>query len=446
MNPPLPLNNDNASLIKTVFPSTANTVFYSAIVLGLLFTASSFAVLMLFPEARLQLQSNLIMCTGLALVCAAFGSQATVNTGKMVIAGVGAAAIALFFVVEYRADVRADKKSYIRGDINEVKSSGFRTAGMQGNIDFMGQYNADQKYYTFAIFNDLSDSQIITLFVDLTKNGDGGNFAIHSSCLKKTQRRRRLNWKLIDYKYPDGDDIVPTRAIYDNTLKKVIAVYKGRGAYTICESPGKSKIDTRTSSIFEISSAFAQSTPKQSPPTDKDIKAAIKNLTNEDKYIRRDARKLLSQVKTADVPEIIKAMRSTDSSDSDAYYRRVLGGNVALTLMLRRDKSRADDISKVLTAEDLIFLAKTAAHKDRTMRIFATEFLYDLSDKRMPEIALPLAEKTDNAAAKYNWILSSQGGWKQLPEETRGKLNPTLENLIANSGLKTQKLLKAYSK
>ena len=90
-------------------------------------------------------------------------------------------------------------------------------------------------------------------------------------------------------------------------------------------------------------------------------------------------------------------------------YRRKLGVSVALVEMLRRDKSLGAQIK--LTNDDINLLLDFAGSDDRTLRIYAGEFLFDFGNPDVTRLALPRAATATNDDARFNWVFVSQGGW-----------------------------------
>ena len=69
------------TLIEAAFPTHATQVFYAAIAVGLALVVVS---LQTFLPIGL-LQSNLLLCVGVALVLAAFGGQANIRAGRIIV-------------------------------------------------------------------------------------------------------------------------------------------------------------------------------------------------------------------------------------------------------------------------------------------------------------------------------------------------------------------------
>lgn len=88
----------------------------------------------------------------------------------------------------------------------------------------------------------------------------------------------------------------------------------------------------------------------------------------------------------------------------------------------------------------ILLLLEAAGSKDRTLRIYASEFLYDLGDPEMSRQALALAAKTDDENARYNWLLVAQGGWHKLDAAQKQAAGADLGAAHAASGPETRKL------
>jgi hypothetical protein len=96
-------NNGGAqSLIQVAFSQNANVVFFTAIVLGLMLMGLPTIFRSYFTLNGVQ--SDLVLCIGAALILAAFGGQATVRIGGVIMAGVAAVAVGLFFYLQNISD------------------------------------------------------------------------------------------------------------------------------------------------------------------------------------------------------------------------------------------------------------------------------------------------------------------------------------------------------
>lgn len=75
------------------------------------------------------------------------------------------------------------------------------------------------------------------------------------------------------------------------------------------------------------------------------------------------------------------------------------------------------------------------------MRVYATEFLFDLGDPRATKLAIQRAAVTSDDNARYNWLLVAQAAWFKLTEGEKKALADALERAKQQSGTKTRALL-----
>ncbi len=93
-----------------------------------------------------------------------------------------------------------------------------------------------------------------------------------------------------------------------------------------------------------------------------------------------------------------------------------------------------------MTDSDLRRLVEAAGESDRTTRIYASEFLYDLGDVRVvPSLLKELDNADDNG--KYNLLTSLNGVYPYLDKNQRAETTRTLKTVRANVGPKTKQLI-----
>jgi hypothetical protein len=122
-------------------------------------------------------------------------------------------------------------------------------------------------------------------------------------------------------------------------------------------------------------------------------------------------------------------------------YRARLGIIVAFTEMLREHKGERVAIAATIDDALLGALIKATADPDRTIRIYSSEFLYDLGDPRSAALALKAFEAADDNG-KYNLLLVVQGAYPFLNEQQRGSTDAALKSIYPNVGSRTQGLIK----
>jgi hypothetical protein len=104
-----------------------------------------------------------------------------------------------------------------------------------------------------------------------------------------------------------------------------------------------------------------------------DIPVLLSELESDDAALRHDARAGLASLGTLAIRPMMEFWKQDPGN-----YRRALGVSVALTEFLRDHKDQAASVSALLTPPDYDLLIAAAGHNDRTMRVYATEFLFDL--------------------------------------------------------------------
>ncbi len=173
-----------------------------------------------------------------------------------------------------------------------------------------------------------------------------------------------------------------------------------------------------------ISNAFAgEDTPRV---TRSDIERALIDIQSSDTDVRRGARVILSNAQPEDVAFILKFVRDKLKVKSN-IYRTKLGVSLALTEMLRRDKN----LRMRMHFEDADFrmLLDFAGSDDRTLRTYATEFLFDLEHPAIAKLALPLALSAPSNDAFFAWVFVSQGGWINLSNDEKVELRSVVKEL-----------------
>jgi hypothetical protein len=406
------------TLIQVAFPDAANTVFFTALAvgLGLIVLSTIFRHLI---EADTSVE-NLILCVGVAIVLAAFGGQATVRVGRFVLAGAAALAVALFFVLP--------DNSAVGGSIASVDKSRFENISMKNHNPILGALVVDVRHpenstFEFVMFeSDLTESRIrVALDPKDETERPVELFVSRAKILSAFGSHQRLEWELKQDQQGTGEKIWRIR---DLVTRKWIS----------------DDDDIASSDDHPITSAaaFISSARAQDAASAADLQTYFDNLTNDDASIRRGSRDALGEALTPDLVPV--AMDNLRARSAD--YRVRLGIIVALTDMLRRDKSQNTAIAGKLTDADRNLLLDAAADPDRTLRVYATEFLFDLGDPRVTELALGRAAGAADQSAQYNWVFAAQDGWRKLSSEQRNNLQNAIGAI--QGGAKTEALLSQF--
>lgn len=180
-----------------------------------------------------------------------------------------------------------------------------------------------------------------------------------------------------------------------------------------------------------VSEAWGQATK----PTYQQL---FEDLKSDDTDTRRIARDQISLLPLENLRSIFDVFDKGYSN-----YRVKLGVSVALAQMLRADKKKAEAISGILTDRDRDrdLLLSAAGDSDRTVRVYATEFLFDLSDPGAASLGIKRAADSNDETARYKWLFQAQGGWLKLAPEQKRDLRSSLDQIKSRSEGKTRELL-----
>jgi hypothetical protein len=178
-----------------------------------------------------------------------------------------------------------------------------------------------------------------------------------------------------------------------------------------------------------------------SPTTEEPVSLAfaqlISELESEDSATRRSARSSLVSGGLNAIDEIIKSVQLNRVTRS---YRLQLGAAVVFAEFLRSEKSQRKAVSQLLTQDDINWLVSLSAHPDRTMRVYASEFLFDLGDPRVVQPATELFP-TASSNGKYNLALVLKGATPFVPKSDTNDVERKIFELRSSSIPKTTALL-----
>jgi HEAT repeat protein len=134
----------------------------------------------------------------------------------------------------------------------------------------------------------------------------------------------------------------------------------------------------------------------ENPALANQIESLISSLQSNDSSLRRSARTRLAEIGHAAFKPMMEAFREPGPT-----YRTRLGVLVALNEMLPEDFGRKISVSECVRTkvkpEDIQAIVDAIGVEDRTMRQYATDFLYDLND---PRAVLPLAKLAQQQSSK----------------------------------------------
>ncbi|MDK2597429.1 hypothetical protein [Pseudoalteromonas obscura] len=183
------------------------------------------------------------------------------------------------------------------------------------------------------------------------------------------------------------------------------------------------------------SAASVQSAPYSMSTLD--IQSLINLLDDDSDAIRQRAQKALGDRGLVIVRPVMAELRTGSHSKA-----KRLGLLIALTEMMRKNKSNRRQISSLLTIDDLEVLLEYAIDQNRMVHIHAAEFLYDLGDPEIFNATLALWNDSTTDSGKFNLALVLKGLAPFVPGNKQREFQSKLTSLLGSVGPKTDKLLK----
>jgi hypothetical protein len=358
-----------------------------------------------------------IICAGLSIIFGAFGSTATITYQGIVLSGVAAISSVLFYFLLSQMDDR-----YVRIKIRgENLGESQLELGADGS-NYLGTYTKNDRAWDFVIFGKTIKQQSIYFHVVNLKDKK----ELPDACIARNKilphlaSGKILEWSLQKEKNSDQFELI------DIENKSTIAKLDN----CIIES------NHENFSMFTfVSTAFAD----DRDIILKNIEPLIKQFESDVSYIRRDARSKIAGMGT----KIVEPLLATLSSQSS--YRTKLGVVVALTEMMRNNKNKLsrESISKqIKNTGDWLQLVDAAADEDRTIRIYASEFLYDLGDPKVISFALDKIP-TASEDGRYNLILVIKGAIQNATDKEKGETSKKLIKFKTDNTPKTNELIQS---
>jgi hypothetical protein len=428
--PPLPAGPAAGSptIINAPVPDALTMGRIVAIGVGLLFVT---AALYASEWGRYPVpMTNLLIAAGVGSVVTSFGGQATLTGKTYIFAGVTAV---MFAILWFLNPAPSPAAAFLRGKISDISFRKFdaRLAAPDYVYSFL---HSDFNQLRFVIFADEISGASATLYLLPRDQTETPPIRIPTKCFGPyLGKQTRIDWEF------DGENLRIRDRQHGN---KVIGG-------TITDTDVEDCDDIRVADAGGLPSlpdivtrAYAQYVKEPRAPLDQAaIGRALNDLSSDSSDIRQAARESLARGKPEDVPAFLDNLAEDDS------YRVRLGVIVALTEMLRQDKSLSTSLADKITPEQAQILVDLAGNQDRTLRLYATEFLYDLGDPRTARLALQNAAETDDARARYNWIFAARDGWSRMNAEEKAAVAPVLDEIRRKSAGAPQasELLKWYA-
>lgn len=387
-------------------PRWADPIFRAGLIVG----SALFVIGILVQTFNLiaPTLSILVICSGLGIIFGAFGSTAVINYKGVVIAGVAAVAVALLLVVDW-----VMRESLVRLEIDgDVKGARLE---LFGDSAYPGADHGGRRFEFFIIGREITKdrlSLIVSLPVaEMERSGRGGSREIAFDCIPSTAITRYIGGgKTLQWRFDAGREVLT-----------------GVDGGTVKSGPCFDDEDTPSfASLGLIGAAIAQ---------DANIDQLLADLESESAAVRREARIQLAALGEAAIVPMMTYWESRPDS-----YPVKLGVSTALTEFLRSHKGDRRAIAALLTENHLRLLAAAAGDPDRNLRIYASEFLYDLGDKRVVPIAVELFPGASDDG-RYNLIVVIRGAVPDLDATERQALAETLKGWQGIVGPATQKLI-----
>ncbi len=380
---------------------------------GLLVGAALFAIGILCQTFNLiaPTLSILVVCSGLGIIFGAFGSTAVINYKGVVVAGVAAIAVVLLLVVDF-----VMRESLVRievdGDVRGARLELF------GDSAYPGADHDGRRFEFFIVGREITKDRL-SLIVSLPPDDRDGRADMREvvfDCIPATAITRFIGGgKTLQWRFDAGRELLT-------------GLDGGPVRSGPCMDGGALGPDfAALEALSPIGPALADETA--------DIPTILADLESESAAVRRNARTALAEI---GLPAV-RPMMGYWAAHPGSYQVR-LGVSVALTEFLRNRKGDRKAVSAVLSADDLELLAVAAADDDRTLRVYASEFLYDLGDPRIVPIAARLFESAGEDG-RYNLIVVMGGTVPNLSEVDKDALRKTLQGWEALVGPKTDKLI-----
>lgn len=352
--------------------------------------------------------SILVICSGLGIIFGAFGSTAVINYKGVVVAGVAALAVVLLLVVHW-----VMRESLLRIEVDgDVRG---KQLALFAENPFPGA-DRERRYEFYILGNDIKKDRL-SLVITWTESREDG-----------TTDKREVAF-----------DCIPSSAVtrfigagktlqwsFDAKTETLSGIEGGTVASGGCRGGTTGPSFAALDGLSLIGTAHAQ---------DGSIPELLADLESDSASVRRNARSALAALGQS----AIRPMMDHWATHADSY-QVPLGVSVALTEFLRENKRDRKAVSEVLTEADLQLLAVAAGADDRTLRVYASEFLYDLGDPRIVPIAAALFDVA-SADGRYNLIVVIRGAVPDLSDAEKTSLRDTLTRWNAMVGRNTQQLI-----
>ena len=360
-----------------------------------------------------QTVAVLVLCSGLGILFGAFGSTAVVRYKGVVVAGVAATAVVLVLLVNYltRDDI---VRLRIAGD---VKGS---LLGLYGDEAYPG---ADHnQFYEFVVIGRELKISHLSLMVTASPSNERPN------------ERREVLFECIPQRaigpYLGSGKTLQWR--FDAKKEQLSGVDGKIVASGPCPDGEKTTVAEEAPAFANTTFSLISSAYAQTPARAATVRPYIRDLYSDSATVRRDARQTISKSGVDAIPELMGEWERNPTN-----YRVRLGASVSLAEFLRSNKGQRTVVSSKLTDRHLELLTQAAGDPDRTIRIYASEFLYTLGDRRaLPAVQRVFPQTTEDG--KYNLVVVLKGVSPVLSTTERSSMNESLRSWRPTVGQTTR--------
>lgn len=375
-----------AEVMPPQAPGWSTPTFIAGIIVGLVLIAGGLAMqaLGLVPGP----QSMLIVCSGLGIVLGAFGAVAVIRYQGLVIAGVAALAMALFFIVDREAS------RHVMISLANVPET--MTAALYVDQAVPAVRSRDDQYDFYLIGPEMRANAFSLALADQSSE-------LIFDCLPAKYLKPHLaTGKTLQWRLNSGQQELHIEAE---------TIVPGCFGETVADAADS--VDP----LEELGALLVA--PAMAQEAGESIQHYLDDLDSPAPSVRRLARQGLARWGVAAVEPMMELWRRDPT-----HYYNTLGVAVALTEILREDKGQREAVSELLGPADLALLTDALNHDDRTMQVYVTEFLYDLGDPMLPPIVVEkFPEMTQEGQYNSTFVLENAVPYIDAPAKEELKVD-----------------------
>jgi chorismate mutase len=356
--PPAKEKDDGTGLIRLDFGQAISPLTWLAAGLGLLLVALS-----MMGPAELEVSriyANVLMASGIAIILAAFGGQATVRGKGFVFAGVCGIAAGLLGYLHY---VDGGRDGYVEGQIEGLPLADY---AVNMTLDEVAHKKHSDTRFEFVAFQKELD-QIDDATLKILSKRLNLSFAIPGACLRKAlDERKVLRWKFDSARNEITENKVDGAVIA--TIPTTQSIF-GAACRTTAWS-GSDGADLKPAVGWGpglLSPAYADEGLPEG-----EIENLLGELGSGDPNVRLDASGRLSRISPAQVSYVLERLRAWIDQGGDIGQIKV-GVVIAIIEMLRRNGGAAKKIA--LSDASYGLLQSFARSGEEPLRSYAGELL-----------------------------------------------------------------------